>query len=218
MARTIKKLSGGANPKLISREQENRLRRGPLKRAEQLANITRRQNNARTRRTQKKELRQAGVNEYKASIRDLGIGEKTTRLGAYKEYCENLQRSYDTKHGEVGAATEMIASIKSKLEGITVDVLKNLKKTPEVDERKKKLDEAINMQTQWTRQRSDNDKVITSKISEITRQIENLKVLSGSDEGGAPARNNTSGPAGRKVKKTKRARNLQRQFNNAKRR
>ena len=31
------------------------------------------------------------------------------------------------KHKEVGTATEMIATIKTKLEGITVDVLKNLK-------------------------------------------------------------------------------------------
>ena len=266
MPRNTKKLSGGANPKLISEEQERRLREGRVRRGEQLANITQRQNNAKLRRAQKKALRQAGVNEYKASIRDLQLGEKTTRLGAYREYCENLQRSYDMKHKEVGTATEMIASIKSKLEGITVDVLKNLKRmedisndnvrlnvdgsegedpytfddmarllgelfaliptTPDVEERRRKLDQAINMQNQWTKQRTDNDKVITDKIAEITGQIENLKVLSGSGEAGgaaAPRRNaarnnNRSGTAGRRSKKTKKANKLQRELNNARRR
>ena len=36
------------------------------------------------------------------------------------------------KHKEVGTATEMIASIKTKLEGITVDVLKNLKRMEDI--------------------------------------------------------------------------------------
>ena len=83
--------------------------------------------------------------------------------------------------------------------------------TPDVEERRRKLDQAINMQNQWTKQRTDNDRVITDKIAEITGQIENLKVLSGSGEAGVllhleeiqARNNNTSGTAGRRSKKTK---------------
>ena len=59
MPRNTKKLSGGANPKIISAAQEGRLREGRVRRGEQLANITQRQNNAKLRRAQKRELRQA---------------------------------------------------------------------------------------------------------------------------------------------------------------
>ena len=106
--------------------------------------------------------------------------------------------------------------------------------TPEVEERRSRLDQAIAMQNQWTKQRTDNDRVINDKIAEITGQIENLKVLSGSGEGGgaaaprrnaaAPRNNNRSGAAGRapkkttRSKKTRRAKNLQNELNIARRR
>ena len=126
MARTTKKLRGGASRRnaIITGEQQQRLsvRQG------QRANAKRERGNRATRRRERRQRREGQVREQREQIAGLEVDGKLQSLQQYTEYCDKLQRSYETKHDEVRTATNMINQIKRDLDGISIDVLRNLDK------------------------------------------------------------------------------------------
>ena len=110
----------------MTRQQRNKLRRGKNTRKRQVNNLQQRIRDVKRARSLKKQARQQRVTEHRDSIRGLDIGDKTSRLRAYTEYCDTLRESYENKHREVEGATKMIEDIKDKLNDITLDVLENL--------------------------------------------------------------------------------------------
>ena len=127
MAITRKLTGGSGNPGLsvVTRQQRNRLRRGKNTRKRQRENLQQRIRDVKQARGVKKQARQQRIAQHRNSIRGLDIGDKTSRLRAYTEYCDTLRESYENKHREVEGATKMIEDIKDKLNDITLDVLEN---------------------------------------------------------------------------------------------
>ena len=133
MARTIKKLNGGAapagQPGAISVYTNRRARQRQNKRT-RLADNRRRRNaerqniaelrrGAETRRGEKTETFKRGVRER--------VDNTTRRINQYVEYCNDLKESYTKKHGEVEEATQRLENVREALEGLTNDILKDLK-------------------------------------------------------------------------------------------
>ena len=248
-----KKLTGGAgNPRLsvMTRQQREKLRRDKNTRRRQRNNFQERMEAAKQGREMKKRARQQKVREHQEGIRGLDVGDKTTRLRAYTEYCENLRESYDNKHKEVEGATKMIEDIKEKLDRITLDVLENLDQmedlsnnnlrlnvntsegedAPELEDmrllladlfslipdsestqrKKEALENMVKEQNNWVRERERNNGNITTKIDDIRRQIERLRLLGetrpgassgrGRGKGNNRGRGNNSGSGGTQVR------------------
>ena len=125
MARTTKKLRGGASARrnaIITGEQQQRLR----VRQGQRANAKRERGNRATRRRERRQRRERQVNEQREQIEGLEVDGKLQSLQQYTDYCDRLRQSYETKHEEVRAATDMINQIKLDLDNISIDVLRNL--------------------------------------------------------------------------------------------
>ena len=133
MARTIKKLTGGAatsgQPGAISvytdrkaKQRQNkrtRLADNRRRRNAERQNIAELRRGAETRRGEKTETFKRGVRER--------VDNTTARITQYVEYCNDLKESYTKKHGEVEEATQRLENVREALEGLTTDILRDLK-------------------------------------------------------------------------------------------
>ena len=136
MARTIKKLTGGAGAPGASGEpgalsvytnrkakqrQNKRTRTASIRRRRnaERQNIAELRRGAETRRGEKTETFKRGVRER--------VDDTTTRINQYVEYCNDLKESYTKKHGEVEEATRRLENVRKALEGLTTDILRDLK-------------------------------------------------------------------------------------------
>ena len=89
------------------------------------ANVARRRAQAAANRAERNNAGRGRINQKK--------NDTMRQLDEYIDYCNNLRASYDEKHGEVEEATRRIDGIKNRLNELTDNILKNIRKIQELN-------------------------------------------------------------------------------------